>query len=67
MDHPPYLFIGNNEKDDAEAIRLLQKYGIDCEILFSPKDEETPAVLFNLAEYEGLKEIKRFVSKELML
>lgn len=60
----PYLFIGNS-KDDGEAMRLLQYHGVDCYILIPPQDEETPALLENLREYEGLEEIKRYIRKKI--
>jgi len=59
----PFLFIGNNEKEDGEAMRLLQNYEIDFQVLFPPENEETPALLDGFIEYNGLKEINRYLSK----
>ena len=64
MESKIFLFIGNNEGEDKEATELLKKYGITVQILFSPKDEETPALLDGFTEYSGLKEIKRYVSNK---
>ena len=52
----------NGNSTDREAYFLLKEAGIDF-VLAPTADISEPSVIYGIWEYEGLKEIKRFIER----